>query len=80
MNEKRDVQWYLDRGLVVPGSGEDVALRQRERDRMRIEAEVAKASETAPAIQRLYDLVKMRENEKSPLRGTNSKGLNSKGY
>ena len=67
--EKRNIQWYLDRGLVVPGSGEEVALRQRERDRMRIEAEVAKASETFPVFQRLYDLAKMRENEKSPVRG-----------
>ena len=67
--EKRNIQWYLDRGLVVPGSGEEVALRQRERDRMRIEAEVAKASETCPVFQRLYELAKMRENEKSPVIG-----------
>ena len=67
--EKRNIQWYLDRGLVVPGSGEDVALRQRERERIRMEAEIAKASETCPVFQRLYDEAKMRENEKSPVRG-----------
>ncbi len=59
----KTMQWYIDNGKPVPGSGEDVALRQRENDRLRMEAEIMEAAKTQPIFGRLLEIAKEKERK-----------------
>lgn len=60
---ERDIQWYKERGLPVPGSCHEAAVREREKEKARCEKYIMEAAAEEPAFARMLAAVKEREAE-----------------
>ena len=65
MEKGKGFEWYRERGLPVPGSAEEIAIRnravQKAKDEAKAEAEVREASKDFPEIGRLFDILKKQK-------------------